>query len=144
MKSSAARFFKPTLDTPYHIDFDWWERGGNELRVYLRSHLCPEHQEVYDNLVTEQMDWVDPYTAEVKQLDGVMFLLRSHCSKQEDYITLHTSVVDALFRVFLINGNQPLTARQLAERIGKDAGLILKTIGGHAVYKGLRPALEAR
>jgi hypothetical protein len=139
----SARLLKPTVNTPYHIDFDWWERNQREMRVYMRSHLCPMHREMYaESTDTDQIDWVDPKTAEVKQLDGLVFKLRSHCSKQPDYITPNTSVIDAVFRVFLVNDNQPLTPQELADKIGKDADLILKTISGRTVYKGLRPVLE--
>jgi len=46
----ARLLVRPTLDTKFHIDFDWWERADRELEVYLRSHLCPEHQETYRDL----------------------------------------------------------------------------------------------
>jgi hypothetical protein len=47
--------------------------------------------------------------------------------------------VDSVFKVFIINGNQPLNAIELAERIGKPADTILRTIGTTRVYKGIRP-----
>jgi hypothetical protein len=138
-----SRFIKPTLDTPYHIDFDWWNKTDRDLRIYLKSHLCDLHREMYaEASADEQVDWVDPYTAEVKRVDGILYQLRSHCSQQPEYITDLTSVVDAIFRVFLVNNNQPMNPRELAERIGKDPELILKTISGKTVYKGLRPAIE--
>lgn len=139
-----SRFIKPTPDTPYHIDFEWWNKADRDLRVYLKSHLCEMHRELYSNSSTDEtIDWVDAQTAEIKPIDGILYQLRVHCSQQPDYITEFTSVVDAVFRVFLVNDNQPLSPRQLGERIGKDPDLILKTISGKTVYKGLRPATEA-
>ena len=141
--SKTLRFIKPSLDTPYHIDFGWWDKADRNLRIYLKSHLCAVHREVYaESSADRPIDWVDPYTAEVKQLDGILYQLRTHCSPQPGYITNDTSVVDAVFRVFLVNENQPLSPRELAERIGKDPELILKTISGKTVYKGLRPVAE--
>jgi hypothetical protein len=143
MMLKPSRFVKPTIHTPFHIDFGWWERNEREMRVYLRSHLCSKHREMYEEYSnSDQIDWVDPRTAEVKRIDGLVFQLRSHCSKQPDYITPATSVVDAVFRVFLVNDNQPLSPHELGEKIGKDAGLILKVIGGRTVYKGLRPVMD--
>ena len=140
----TLRFIKPSQDTPYHIDFGWWDKADRNLRVYLKSHLCAVHREVYAESSADQpIDWVDPYTAEVKQLDGILYQLRTHCSQQPGYIANDTSVVDAIFRVFLVNENRPQSARELAERIGKDPELILKTISGKTVYKGLRPAAES-
>jgi len=138
-----SRFIKPTLDTPYHIDYEWWNKAGRDLRVYLKSHLCELHREMYaDPSVDDQIDWVDARTADVKRIDGILYQLRVHCSRQPDYITEFTSVVDAVFRVFLVNDNQSLSPHQLGERIGKDPELILKTLSGKMVYKGLRPAGE--
>ncbi len=138
-----SRFIRPTLDTPYHIDFEWWNKSDRDLRVYLRSHLCEMHREMYaESAGHDAIDWVDAQTAEVKPVDGIVYQLRVHCSQMSDYITEFTSVVDAVFRVFLVNDNQPLNMRQLGERIGKDPELILKTISGKTVYKGLRPATD--
>ena len=138
-----SRFIKPTLETPYHVDYAWWDKADRNLRVYLRSHLCALHRDLYsESSADTTIDWVDSYTAEVQRIDGILYQLRTHCSQQPDYITNDTSVVDAVFRVFLVNDNQPLSPRELAERIGKDPELILKTISGKTVYKGLRPVVE--
>lgn len=136
-----ARSLRPTLDTPFHIDYEWWNKSDRDLRVYLRSHLCHEHRaqiaESEANL--DMIDWVDPRTAEVIRRDGLVQLMRTHCSQQPDYISDHTGLVDAAFRVFLINDNQPLTPRQLADRLERDPEIVLKTLAGKQVYQGLRP-----
>jgi hypothetical protein len=135
---------KPTPDTKFHIDYDWWEREGRNLRIYLHGHLCPEHQEVFaTHIDTQEVDWVDPETAEVTRVDGLRHTLRVHCSQQPGYITEHTSLVDAIFRVFLANNNRPLSSLELAERIRRPAETILLTLSGRQIYKGLRPAPQA-
>jgi hypothetical protein len=131
---------KPTLKTCYHIDFDWWQQNDRDWRVYLRSYLCPEHQEAYAELETSEMvDWVDPDTAEVQRVDGIQNILINHCAKQETFITQQTTLVDSIFRLFLANGNTPLTPEELSLQLNRDANTILKTISGARVYKGLRP-----
>jgi len=47
-----------------------------------------------------------------------------------------------VFRIFLINDNQPLTVFELSKRLNRDAQLILRTLAGSQVYKGLRPIVE--
>lgn len=141
---TANRLIKPTLKTKFHIDFDWWERESREFRVYLTSHLCAEHQATAQELSgNEVVDVVDMETAEVRREDGIQHLLRTHCSKLPEFITTHTSLVDAVFRVFIANGNQPLSPEELADRIGRPgpiaANTILRTLSGARVYKGLRP-----
>ena len=131
---------KPTLDTCYHIDFDWWRQRDRDWRVYLRSYLCLEHQQAFADVdVQEQVDWVDPATAEVQRVDGLQHVLISHCAKQTSFITQQTTLVDAVFRLFLANGNIPLTPNELSEQLGRDSRTILRTLSGTRVYKGLRP-----
>lgn len=134
------RFARPTLETRFHIDYDWWDKSDRNLRVYLRSHLCAEHRAQYAESMadSEEIDWIDPQTAEVKRLDGLRLQMLMHCSQQPDFIAPHTSVVDAAFRIFLTNNNEPLSARELGEKINRDPELILKTLGGKQVYQGLR------
>ena len=139
---TANRLIKPTLKTKFHIDFDGWERESREYRVYLMSHLCPEHQAAFSDYAGDDViDAVDPETAEVRKEDGIQHTLRTHCSQAPDFITSHTSLVDAVFRVFIANGNQPLTPEELAERIKRpgQGNTILRTLSGARVYKGLRP-----
>ena len=127
-------------ETKYHIDYDWWQRADRDLRVYLQSHLCAEHQELFaDYAGEEEVDWIDPRTAEVRRVDGLEHTLNSHCSLQPDYITPNTTLVNAIFRVFMANGNSPLNAEELAGLIGRRSEMIERTLGGGRVYKGIRP-----
>jgi hypothetical protein len=134
---------KPTIITRFHIDFNWWRQHDRDWRVYLRGFLCPEHQQVYANIDDfEQVDWVDPETAEVLQVDGLQNILINHCARQSLFINQQATLVDSVFRIFLANGNIPLTPEELSLQLGRDANIILKTLSGLRVYKGLRPCLE--
>ena len=84
------------------------------------------------------MDWVDPDTAEVRRIDALQQAL-TRAAKDPQYISEHTTLVDAVFRIFLANGNKPLSPRELGERINRPAQVILKTLGGTQIYKGIRP-----
>jgi hypothetical protein len=142
--SAASRRVKPTLETKFHIDYDWWNREGQELRVYLLSHLAAEHREFFiQNQDTEEIDWIDPVTAEVRKIDALQRALKE-ATQRDDFITPRTSLVDAVFRVFLENQNTPLTPIELGERIGRPPMTILRTLAGATVYKGIRPVLEER
>jgi hypothetical protein len=133
---------KPTIQMPFHIDFDWWRAHDENWHVALFSMLCPEHQAAFTNLSEGNLiDWVDPETAEVRQMDGLQYILIQHCAKQEGFLDEHTAMVEAIFRLLLANGNSPLSAEELAKRLNRPADTILKTIAGLRVYKGLRPFL---
>jgi hypothetical protein len=140
IEGKRTRLVKPTVSTPFHIDFDWWQKNERDWHVYLRSLLCPEHQEAFANAEEGQMiDWVDPLTAEVKPVEGVQNTLMSHCVKQPDFLTEHTALVEAVFRLFLTNGNVPMSSEELGSRLNRPPITILRTLAGARVYKGIRP-----
>jgi hypothetical protein len=132
---------KPMPDTPYHIDFAWWRNNDREWKVFLRGLLGPEQEAQLDALEGEEMiDWVDPQTAEVRQIDALQFLLMEHYAKEQPEDEAEgTSLVEAIFRVFLKNGNGPQTSEDLAEALGRPAQTILRTLSGARVYRGIRP-----
>ncbi len=136
---------KPTIQVPFHIDFAWWEQNDNDWHVFLRSLLCAEHQQALADIQEGTLiDWVDPRTAEVQQVDGIQHALMTHCALQPDFVDAHTAMVDAVFRIFLANGNQPMNAVDLSKKLGRPAETILRTLAGPRVYRGLRPVAAAR
>ena len=132
---------KPNINTPFHIDFDWWKENENDWHVFLRSLLCPEHQEAFAGIEEgELIDWIDPQTGEVKPVDGIQHALMSHCALQPDFANARTALVEAVFRTFIANGNVPMSAEELGQRLERPANTILRTITGPRVYRGLRPS----
>jgi hypothetical protein len=131
---------KPTIQTPFHIDFQWWKQNERDWHVFLRSLLCLEHQAAFANYEEGQLiDWIDPLTAEVKTVDGIEHALMSHCALQPDFVNERTALVEAVFRLFLVNGNSPMSAEDLSARLNRPADTILRTLAGPRVYRGLRP-----
>jgi len=133
---------KPTVNTPFHIDFEWWQENDREWRVHLRSCLPPEYQQAFAEADNEEVDWIDPETAEVQRVDGLQHALINYAANTPDFITVHTSLVESIFRVLLANGNMALTPTELGERLNRPANMILRTISGIRVYKGIRPCPE--
>jgi hypothetical protein len=137
-----STLIKPTLDTKFNIDYSWWDRNSEDLRTYLLSHILPEQRERISQTEEHRVvDFIDPETGEVTQLDELQLAIKL-AAQDPNFINPQTSLVDSIFRVFLENNNSPLSPRELAERIGKDATTILKTIGGIRIYKGIRPHLD--
>ncbi|MGB2895794.1 MAG: hypothetical protein WBB65_06470 [Anaerolineales bacterium] len=140
---SSVILARPTLDTKFHIDYEYWDRADRDLNIYLRSHLCPEHQEVYADVEADTLvDSVNLKTAEVTRVQGIQHTLISHCALRPDYLTPQTTMVNAIFRVFLSNGNSPLTSKELGEILNRPARTILRMLSAGRVYKGIRPLLE--
>ena len=140
LEGRRTSIVKPTLDTPFHVDFNWWMKNERDWHVYLRSLLCAEHQEAFANVDEGQtIDWVDPDTAEVKPVEGIQNALMTHCARLPDFLTEQTALVEAVFRLFLTNGNAPMSSREMGERLKRPPETILRTLAGPRVYKGIRP-----
>jgi hypothetical protein len=136
---------RPSLETKFHIDHDWWLDGGKDLRVAVRGQLCKDCQARFpDHRNLEAVDWVDPETAEVVRADALLQALRNDCSRKPEFISGSNSLVANIFRVFLLNGNQPLTPVELQKQMPwTGADTILRTLTAGQVYMGLRPAPHA-
>lgn len=135
---------KPRLDTPFHIDFPWWSENDSEWRIYLKSLLSKEDQEKFSDILGEDelIDWVNPETGEIKQIDGLQHVLITHTAQQEGFFGKHTALIEAIFRLLLKNGNSPLTVNEIGEMLGRDPKPILRTLAGARIYRGIRPVIE--
>ena len=143
MDAKRKSIIKPGLTTPFKIEFDWWKKHDRDWRVFLRGFLCEEHQSLFENLDNDEViDWVDPKTAEVTQVDGLLHILITHCAKQEGFLNSKMALVDSVFRVLLANGNRPMTVEELGETLNRPPATILRTLSGLRVYKGIRPILD--
>ena len=134
---------KPTPQTPFRIDFDWWRENDREWRVYLRGLLGSEQEARLAEISGEELvDWVDPKTAEVRRVNVLQYLLMGHYASS-GAAEEGGSLVESIFRAFLANGNQPLSSEQLGEQLGRPAQTILRTLSGARVYRGIRPVVPA-
>ena len=141
-KISATYLKRPSLDTKFHIDFDWWDESDLDLKTYLFSRLEIGDESTLD-LGVDHVDLVDPETAEVRQVDGFQFALQTYFSQLPDDFAQQSSLVDAIFFVLLANANKPMSARELAQNVARDPDMVLKTISGGRIYQGIRPILSA-
>jgi len=140
---ALTQFIKPTLDTPFHIDYAWWEKQGLDVNIKLVSHLCPEHREAFTGQTMEdQIDWIDWDTGEVTRVDGLQYVITTHCSKQPGYLLQAPTLIEAIFRAFLATANQPLSARKLAPMVGHQPDQVLRVLASRTVRLGLRPVLK--
>ena len=139
-----ARYVKPTLETKFHINFAWWEKQGNKLKVLLRSQACPECLAEYEEAEPQNFDWIDPESGEIFQIDLLWNLINKHCGQDANFIEETMPLTTAIFRAFIANNNSPLTADEIHEIVKqKSPSLILRTVGGHKVYQGIQPVTQS-
>lgn len=139
IKKSNLRLL--TADTKFYIDYSWWEEGHLDLRTYLLGRMSLGSQPVTE-LPAERIDLIDSRTGEVRQVDAFQYLVRNYFSTHDDELAGQGSVVDAVFSVLLANGNEPMTAAEIAERIQRAPELVLRTFGGSQIYHGIRPLFD--
>lgn len=139
-ETEKKSFVKPTVNTPFHIDFSWLETKEENWRMVLGSYLCEKHSTAFsgENASNVLIDSVDPNTGEVTQSDQLLDFLMTHCSQQEGFIPDNGPLTDSIFRLFLSNGNQPLTSMEMSDIFERPADTILKTLTGR-IYRGIRP-----
>lgn len=135
---------RPSLGTKFHIDHEWWQAGSKDLRVAVHGQLCTGCQARFpDHRNLEAVDWVDPETAEVVRADALLQALREDCATKPEFISRNNSLITNIFRLFLVNGNQPQTPVELAKRLPwSNSETILRTLATGQVYMGLRPLSE--
>ncbi len=137
----SASWQRPTVETKFHIDFDWWQQQKRDIHVYMRELLCDECRATYSSHKGEpEVDWIDEETGEVTQVDGLWHSLRTCCSTKPGFITPDLPILDAIFRTFLANGNQPLSVNELYEKLDhRPPATLLRMLTAGQVYLGIRP-----
>ena len=82
---------KPTLNTPFHIDFDWWQKNDREWRVHMISCLPAEYQQI-----------IEEESAKIPPLHDELMIKVDEEYKQKnidygyEYITLPQSDLDTI------------------------------------------------
>ncbi len=137
----TANLRRVTPDTKFYIDYAWWDESHLDLKTYLLARLSLGNEPGQD-LAADQVDLVDSKTGEVRRVDAFQYLVRSYFNRHGNDMATQGSLVDAVFSVLLANGNEPLTAAEIAEQVQRQTDLIIKTFGGPQIYNGIRPLFD--
>jgi hypothetical protein len=114
-----------TEPTRYYIDTGWYDQRNRSFRAMAQGRFCTACQAKVGESTQERVPTVDKKssrvvyeTRDVRYGEQPMQVIRTCCSKQRNYITPETPVLEAVFRVFLANGNQPATIERVREQLG--------------------------
>ncbi len=109
----------------YYIDVKWYDEHERSFRAVAQTRLCEACKEKLGTETQERVPTIDPRTGRVVfEMRSVPFaqnpmsVIRSDCSKKREYITSETPLAEAIFRVFLASGNQPMEAERVREELG--------------------------
>lgn len=107
----------------YFIDTRWYDDHDRSFRTMAETRLCASCKKKLGTETQERIPTVDARGRVVFEVRSVPFannplsVIRSDCSMQRNYITNETPVVEAIFRVFLANGNQPADIDSIREQL---------------------------
>jgi len=139
IKPSALK--RVTADTRFYVDYNWWDKSDLDLKTYLFTRLSID-EEISLEMETEEVDLIDAETGEVITVDGFQYIIQTYFSQLPDDFAARTSLVDGVFTVLLANANQPMTAVDIAAKVGRSTDTIVRTLGGPKIYQGIRPILD--
>ena len=116
MEESGPRFY---------VELQSYDESGRSFRAMAHSRMCESCKEKIGSETQERVPTIDPRTGRVVfELRAVPFaqnpmsVIRSCCSKKRDFITPETPLAEAVFRVFLASGNQPMDLERIREELG--------------------------
>lgn len=108
----------------YYIDVDWYEQSHLSFPDVAADRMCPECQHRLDEEVEERVPTIDPRTRRAtyelrryKRRDRPMQRIRDCCSRKTGYIMLELPILEALFRILLANGNQPMPLEHIRDQL---------------------------
>jgi len=132
---------RPTLQTPFHVDWQWWMKNDPNYRYTVFEQLCESCRARFPSPASvDEVDWVDPDTGEVIRADALMMCLQQHCVQDDAYVHQNLPLSAAVFRLFMQLGNRPMTVEEIHEHIyWRPAKTILRLLGAPAVHYGIRP-----
>ena len=85
----------------YCIDLSWYKEQERSFVLLATSRLCPSSQK-----------------KKLPKTDTAIFsTMKQCCSKSEDFITAELPLAECIFRLFLANGNKPLSLEQIQTRL---------------------------
>ncbi len=107
---SDEEIISDQLKTRWFIDLDWYQQNNRSLSASAKNYLCPK--------CAQRLD------AETKEIpvDALLAAIKDCCSRTPGFITERLPILESAFRLFLANGNQPLSLEELGQRLSEWRG----------------------
>jgi hypothetical protein len=119
----------------WFIDLDWLEEHDRSFLALAQGRLCAK-------CVKKRKDSKPISPAQL------ISTIKGCCGKASDFISDELPILESVFRLFLANGNQPLSLEELSKQLAKRMGAesprtsveILSRLLRDEHYYGLRQA----
>lgn len=110
----------------YLIDTTWFEENGFSFEDFVRSRMCDDCQKRLDEEIEERFTVLDKKSGRASfEIRRVRYganpirVIRDCCSKKRHYISPDMPTLEAVFRVFLANGNSALSLAHVREQLAE-------------------------
>jgi hypothetical protein len=108
----------------YHADTEWFNENNLSFEDVVRARVCDACRGQFGTEKEERVPVFDPETGRPriesrKTVVGTdpIKVIRDHCGSAKNYITRDMPTLEAVFRVILAGGNQPVTLQQVREEL---------------------------
>lgn len=108
----------------YAIDLSWFEENGLSFVDIARARMCEGCQARIGEEIEERRPVFDQKTGRMTyEVQRVAYganplkVIRECCSRKKNYIQPETTTLEAVFRIYLANGNQPMPLSHVREQL---------------------------
>ncbi len=133
-----AKLESPPTETRWTIDLNWLKSNNRSFSVLAKGSLCPSCRKKIKANVSDS------------KAPDLLKTIRNCCSKHPNFITPGLPFQESVFRIFLANGNKPVTLNELGDRLSQYRGINLYNTSAtnlsrllkNAEYYGIRPLTD--
>ncbi len=128
------------IHTPFHIDLHWWQVQGRSFSRFLVEILGSDEVAAPPE---GPLDYIDPATAEIYQMDPLWVRVLVERAHKPDYISRTTPMTNALLRALVENLNQPMSAVEMHRRINRsNPQTLLRVLQAAHTQYGIVPVAD--
>jgi hypothetical protein len=99
----------PAEETHWAIDLDWYPQNGRSMTALLKTYLCA-------GCAKRTGDKGDKKEPTLKVL---LANIQRCCAKEPEFFSDKLPIMESTFRIFLHNGNKPMTLKELSSELGR-------------------------
>jgi hypothetical protein len=108
----------------FHIDTTWFDENALSFQDIVQARMCDSCRERLGEEIEDRQPVFDRTTGrmsfEVRQAtygSNPMKAIRECCSRKKNFIQPDMATLEAIFRVYLANGNQPMPLSHVRDQL---------------------------
>jgi hypothetical protein len=108
----------------YYIDTTWFDENGLSFDDIVQARMCEACRQRIGEEVEDRQPVFDRKAGrmrfEVRQMrygSNPIKVIRECCSRKKNFILPDMSTLEAMFRIYLANGNQPMPLAHVREQL---------------------------